>query len=59
MAQASLDANRQWMFQELIALVLDGLLRLTADAVLPLKEPAAAIKAAATPGRQDKVMFKG
>ncbi|SET29425.1 zinc-binding dehydrogenase [Paracoccus homiensis] len=57
-AQATSDADRQRMFQELIGLVLDGSLRLTADAVLPLDEPAAAIKAATTPGRQGKVMFK-
>ncbi len=46
------------MFGELIGLVMDGKLDLTAGGTFGLDEPTQAVTAALTPGRTGKVMFR-
>lgn len=55
---ATPPADRQRMFGELIGLVMQGKLDLTAGGPFGLDEPAKAVTAALTPGRTGKVMFK-
>ncbi|WP_410217993.1 zinc-binding dehydrogenase [Paracoccus sp. (in: a-proteobacteria)] len=50
--------DRQRMFGELIGLVMDGSLKLTAGGTFGLDQPAEAATAALTPGREGKVMFR-
>ena len=50
--------DRQRMFGELIGLVMDGKLDLTAGGTFGLDEPTQAVTAALTPGRTGKVMFR-
>jgi NADPH:quinone reductase-like Zn-dependent oxidoreductase len=50
------DAQR--MFGELIGLVMNGKLKLPSGGDFGLDQPADAIKAATTPGRNGKIMFK-
>lgn len=55
---ATPPADRQRMFGELIGLVMEGKLDLTAGGTFGLDEATAAMDAALTPGRTGKVMIK-
>jgi len=50
--------DRQRMFGELIGLVMDGKLKLPSGGDFGLDEPARAVAAALTPGREGKIMFR-
>ncbi|CAM3509972.1 zinc-binding dehydrogenase [Paracoccus nototheniae] len=55
---ATPPADRQRMFAELIGLVMDGTLKLPSGGSFGLDQPAEAVIAALTPGREGKVMFR-
>lgn len=50
--------DRQRMFGELIGLIMDGTLKLPTGGTFGLDQPAEAVAAALTPGREGKVMFR-
>ncbi|QBX34853.1 zinc-binding dehydrogenase [Paracoccus liaowanqingii] len=50
--------DRQRMFGELIGLVMDGALKLPSGGTFGLDQPAEAVTAALTPGREGKIMFR-
>ena len=55
---ATAPEDRQRMFAELIGLVMDGKLKLPSGGEFGLDQPAEAVTAALTPGREGKIMFR-
>ena len=55
---ATPEADRQRMFAELVGLVMDGRLKLTAGGTFALDQAAEAARASLAPGRTGKIMFR-
>ena len=55
---ATPEADRQRMFAELVGLVMDGRLKLTAGGTYALDQAAEAARASLAPGRTGKIMFR-